>query len=814
MSDSGSADGSESPLSGLVVVDLSSGIPGAYCTKLLAGAGATVVKLEAPDGDPLRRSSTNDTGDDGVLFEYLACSKESVVIDPDDPSGMSDALELIGRAQVVVWSSGSSLSTNDRLTPAVLREAFPTLVVSAISPFGLDGPWAHRAATEFTLQAWAGAIGHRGLPGHQPVAVGGRVGEWAAGMYSAVAVLAALRRAERSGRGELLDTSVLDAVALTLTNMHPVTFFAEAGFARDPSPNSLVPGIHPTSDGWVGFMTGTGQQWLDFCVLIERFDWMDEPDLIRAQTRSARRSEITDCINAWTSGRTTAEVIEFAAELRIPVAPVATGETAPLINPSMYEPSPTGRFVQPKTPYILGDGAQLRVAGPPPKLGEHTARHTKLVKQPDASFPRVRVFGDGPPLDEPFAGVRIVDLTAFWAGPSTTQAFATLGADVIKVESPVRPDGLRAVSTLPLSQDLWWEHAPLFHATNTNKRSLGLRLDRPRGIAVLRELLDSSDVLIENFSPRVLDSWGLDYESLSRSNPRLIVVRMPAFGLAGEWRNRTGFAQTMEQMSGMAWITGYPDTGPIVPNGPCDPIAGGHAAFALEVALAQRERTGRGMLVEVPMVMSALNVAAEMVIEYSANGVRIERTGNHGRGVVVQNLYRTSEDDDGIGGPLVAIAVENGEQWVRIVETAGWDDWNDSAAPGSNPTTAQIDTRLESWCSVRTSDEIISLLWSADVPVAKVLMPHQPDRTQFDARHFFEEVIDPLSGASLIPGLPVRFSAGPHHHNRLPSPLLGQHNLEVLRDILGYEAGHIALLESDGTVGRGMHAESKLIGLD
>jgi crotonobetainyl-CoA:carnitine CoA-transferase CaiB-like acyl-CoA transferase len=817
MSASESVNDGEYPLSGLVVVDLASGIPGAYCTKLLADAGAVIIKLEAPEGDFLRRFSASSTKiedvQDSAVFQFLACSKESVVIDPEDPIALLNGHRIIAGADAVVWSGESSLATHAQFSPAALRDRLPGLIVAAISPFGLEGPWAGRAATEFTLQAWAGAIGHRGVPGFPPVSVGGRVGEWAAGVYTAFGLLAAIRRRKHSGKGELLDTSVLDAVALTLTNMHPVTFFTEAGYPRDPAPSTLIPGIHPTADGWVGFMTGTGQQWLDFCVLVERFDWMEDLSLIRAQARSARRSEITECINEWTGARTTAEVVELASELRVPVSPVATGETAPLINPEMYTTNPKKRFTQPITPYFLSGDAVLPRLLPSPTLGEHTTKRTEAVDSP----PQCQVPG-GRPQGYPFEDLRIVDLTAFWAGPSATQAYAMLGADVIKVESPSRPDGLRAVSTRSLNEEQWWEHAPLFHATNTNKRSLGLRLDRPRGLEILRELLDNSDILIENYSPRVLDSWDLDYGSLSRTNPRLIVVRMPAFGLSGIWRNRTGFAQTMEQMSGMAWITGFPETVPIVPNGPCDPIAGAHAAFALEVALEHRERTGMGMLVEVPMVLSALNIAAEQVVEFGAYGVCLERLGNRGRGGTVQNLFRTSDAENGIGGPLVAISVETDEQWAAMVRVLGSPDWARrtelTTVMGRAAVASEIEENVASWCATRSLNEIVGLLWPAGVPVAKVLMPHEPDFTQFEARGFFERVDNPLVNHSLVPGLPVRFSAGPRRMNRRRAPQLGEHNTEVLKGLLGYSDGEIATLEFEGIVGKGLQVDSNMKGLD
>lgn len=807
------------PLDDYTVADLSTGVAGAYCTRLLAGAGAVVVKVEPPEGDGLRHRSASGTvsppGEDGALFQFLSCGKQSVVADPERPADLAFVLDLLAVADAVVWSPGSRLAALPELHPTALHARFPALDVLTLTHFGLDGPWADRAATEFTLQAWAGAIGWRGLPGRPPVSVGGRVGEWAAGTFAATGLLASRRRQRLEPGGQILDTSVLDAVALSLTNMHPVTYFAEAGCPRDPRPVSLLPGIHATADGWVGFMTVTGQQWLDFCALVERIDWMDDASLGSAVERERRRDELTAHIDAWAATRTTAEILDLAATLRVPAAPVGTGATVPTIDhfadQGMFVETPRGGFVQPATPYRLHGKVDLSPLGPPPALGEHTAEWVRRVTQAQPGPPEPEHRSGSGRL--PFDDVRVVELTAFWAGPSAAQFLGMHGAEVIKVESPARPDGMRALSTRSLDQEQWWEYAPLFHATNTNKLGLGLRLDRPRGLDLLVDLLDRSDVLVENFSPRVLDGWGLGHEVLRQTNPGLIVVRMPAFGLAGPWRDRTGFAQTMEQASGMAWVTGFPDGSPQVPSGVCDPLAGAHAAFALQVALAVRDRTGEGMLVEVPMVASALNVVAEQVVEYAAYGVLAHRTGNRSPSAAPQNLYQTADPHDGLGGPRVAISVETDEQWTALVRALGSPEW--ALDPelrtfvGRKAHEEELDTRLAAWCVTRTVAEIVELLWTTGVPVARVAMPHEPEPDQFTAREFFEQVEHPLEGTTLVAGWPVRLSRDRYPMHRRRAPMLGEHNRYVVTELLGMTADEYALLGTEQVIGEGLRPDGE-----
>ena len=214
------------PLHGYTVVELSTGIAGAYCTKLLADGGARVIKIESPQGDPLRRWSASgariENGGDGALFGYLAGSKHSVVADPDADAELVN--DLLAAADAVVWSRGSTVA--ESFTPAALRESHPHLVVTSITPFGLEGPWRDRPATEFTLQAWSGGIVGlgRGSADRAPVFVGGQVGDYLAGAYASVATLTSRLRQLTTGAGELLDLSMLEAHILGLT-YYPVTFF-------------------------------------------------------------------------------------------------------------------------------------------------------------------------------------------------------------------------------------------------------------------------------------------------------------------------------------------------------------------------------------------------------------------------------------------------------------------------------------------------------------------------------------------------------------------------------------------------------------
>ena len=397
-------------------------------------------------------------------------------------------------------------------------------------------------------------------------------------------------------------------------------------------------------------------------------------------------------------------------------------------------------------------------------------------------------------------------MTTFWAGPSCTHILAMLGADVIHVESTRRPDGTRLIAGIPVTEDQWWEKSPIFSGLNTNKKGLTLDLQSAAGRELLSRFIATCDVIVENFTPRVLDQIGLDFAAVQAVRPDAVMLRMPGFGLDGPWRDNPAFAYVIEAASGISWLTGYPDRNPYEPYSVGDPNAGIHALNALLVALEHRRRTGQGVLVEAAMVDAALNVAAEQVIEYSAYGALLERDGNRGPTAAPQNLYRTNEIDEfGRADCWVAVAVATDEQWLGLCDAVGRQDWATdpelSTAAGRRTHHDAIDEHLAAWCEGRTGDEIVDALWDHGVPVAKVMQPHrQTELPQLTARGFFEDVGHPVNARTRHSTLPFKFSRGPERVHVQSAPLLGQHNHELLSD-LGLTDDEIADLEAQGVIG-------------
>jgi crotonobetainyl-CoA:carnitine CoA-transferase CaiB-like acyl-CoA transferase len=795
----------EPPLAGYLVVDLSTGIAGAYCTKLLADGGADVVKVEPPEGDPLRSWSASgaalEPGTDGALFSFLASSKRSVVADPTDPDDIELVNRMLASADAVVWSAGSKLGEHPGFAPQEVLRRHPHLVVTSITPFGLEGPWRDRAATEFTLQAWSGGIVGlgRGQQDRAPVFVGGQAGEYLAGIYASVAVLTARYSQIATGTGQLLDLSMLETQILGLT-YYPVTYFEMLGRPWRDARRVTVPGVACAKDGLVDVGCGTAQQWFDLCAMVGHPEWIDEESPL---TITEQANLNADEIYAWVRSNTVDDIRELASAFRIPNAPVGNGANVTSLDHfaerGSFVDHPGGRFEQPGLPYRMSP-AQLRRPQPAPRLGEHTAsyRAANLMPRPAPTGSANRL---------PLSGLRVLDMTAFWAGPCCTHFLAMLGAEVIHVESTRRPDGTRLIAGVPITEPQWWERSPIFAALNTNKKGLTLDLQHPRGKELLHRLIATCDVIAENFTPRVLDQIGLDFAAVQSIKPDAIMLRMPGFGLDGPWRDNPAFAYVIESAAGVSWLTGYPDRTPYEPYSIGDPNAGMHALNALLLALEHRRRTGEGVFIEAAMIDAALNIAAEQVIEYSAYGALLDRAGNRGPTAAPQNLYRCAGVDEfGRLDNWVAIAVQTDEQWKGLCDAVGKPSWATDPAladmPGRRAHHDLIDERLAAWCAEHTGDAIVAVLWEAGVPVAKVMQPHrQTELEQLAFRGFFEVVDHPVNGQARLSTVPLKFSHGPGSLHTQPAPLLGQHNHELLTE-LGLTATEIADLESDGVIGR------------
>jgi crotonobetainyl-CoA:carnitine CoA-transferase CaiB-like acyl-CoA transferase len=785
----------------LRVIELGGGIAAGYATKLLRELGADVCKVEPPGGDPLRAWTPVTTAPPprdrrGGLFGYLNGGKRSAVVDLTASDGARWLLEAAADADLVVESLPAGELERLALAPERVHAAAPHVAIVRISDHGQTGPLSGVPSSGIVVQAHGGWVSSHGVPNQPPVQVGGRIHEFAAGTFAAAAGLSAWRAARAGARDVTVDLSVMECLVGTLP--YPNLVLEDTLAAGMPPPQARwfpLPGIRPCRDGWVGINALTGQHFADACVMLGIEEYGARQQEIAAG--GAPLDDFFSRVQPWLDARDAEEIVELSQAFRVPAAPVGDGPM--MLEYAQFAARPffvdEGGVTMPGPPYRLSVTPAAR-AGPAPALGD-------LGRTVSAARSRRNGRGRG---DAPFADLTVLDLGTFWAGPYCTMYLGALGADVIKIESTRRPDGFRFSGAFPAMGEDWYDRGGIFAGTNLNKREVTLELSTEAGRDLLLQLVRRSDVVLENFSARVVEQFDLGYDTIRAINPEAVMVRMPGFGLEGPWRDYVGWAMVIEQATGMASVTG-PSELPMHPGGLADPVIGMHAAVAIQAALEHRDRTGEGQLIEVAQLETGANITAELVVEWSARELALPRLGNRDPHHAPQGVYPCRAD--GPAPAWVALTIADDAQWRALVVEVGRHEWvgdeSLTTAAGRRDRHDELDAGLTEWAATRSPDEIVAILRPRGIPVAKVLqVPAMGGDPQLVARGFYQPLDHALTGVRQYPGWPMQLSFLRAHHRR-GAPTLGEHNEEILTE-LGLEPDDIAALADQGVIGTRMQA--------
>lgn len=400
----------------------------------------------------------------------------------------------------------------------------------------------------------------------------------------------------------------------------------------------------------------------------------------------------------------------------------------------------------------------------------------------------------------PLNGVRVLGMTQAWAGPFATQLLADMGAEVIKVEAATRPDVLRLSMLLGETDTPSYENGPWFHTVNRNTLSISVLIDTQEGRDIFRELAARSDVVLDNFSARVMPNLGFGYDELRMLKPDIIVVSMPAFGRGGPYESFVGYGEMMEAIGGLTALTGYAGEGPLrTGTAIVDALTSLNAAIAVMAALLRRADTGQGQLIDVSHFESCSRVLGEELLAVQRTGAQPPVIGNRDLVRAPQGCYPCTGDDE-----WLVISVETDEQWAALAHLVGGGDLMGAdlaTVEGRRRQHDWIDHVLARWSAGLGKYEAMERCQAVGVPAGAVLKasdlvgdPH------LIARHFFEETDHPVVGRETLPGLNFKLSKTPGGI-RIPAPLFGQHTDEILRSTLGKSDEEIEWLRAQGIVG-------------
>ena len=405
----------------------------------------------------------------------------------------------------------------------------------------------------------------------------------------------------------------------------------------------------------------------------------------------------------------------------------------------------------------------------------------------------------------PLQGVRIVEMGQLIAIPYAMKLLADMGAQVIRLESTRRLESYRSDSVYQNEVGgQFWNRGANFYEQNRNKQGITLDLGRPEGLQVLRRLISISDVFAENFTPRVIRNFGLEYPDLCRIRPDIIMVSSTGYGFDGPWANFGATRPATEGASGLAYATGYADGPPVMAEIPyVDYTAGEHTVFAVMTALMHRLRTGEGQFIDVSQTQAASATIPEVLMDFAANGSEPVRMGNSDPAMAPHGCYPCQGEDR-----WIVIAVSDDAEWQALCHVLGHDGWeNDSRLSGAlgrwrhhTELDGMLAERTKSW----DAHDLMTALQAEGVPAGAVLdskellfNPHLRERRFYEVvRHHPSTEIPPLPYA----GRPWKLSKTPAVPP-VAAPLMGEHNRAVLRDLLGLTEEDIDALEESGIIG-------------
>jgi benzylsuccinate CoA-transferase BbsF subunit len=384
-------------------------------------------------------------------------------------------------------------------------------------------------------------------------------------------------------------------------------------------------------------------------------------------------------------------------------------------------------------------------------------------------------------------GIRILDFTWVLAGPYATRLLADFGAEVIKVQ-PLMPEAEDKFSR------------GYYNAWNRNKRGITLDLNKPEGIALAKELVNISDAVVENFTPRVMANWGLDYENLKKIKPDIIMLSLSTMGSSGRWRDYVGFGPTVQAFSGITYLTSFPGKPPPgLGTAYADHIAGLLACLALLSAFEYRRRTGEGQYIDVSQVEAMASLLGDAILDYQTGGREVGAVGNSSTEAVPHGVYRCQGDDC-----WCAIAVFTDDEWQgfkRALDNPPWaEDKRFATLNGRLKNKAELDRLVGDWTKKHTAEEAMASLQKQGVAagVAQSAGDLAQD-PQLNERGFFIELDHPELGKTISDATPIRLSDTPARYSRA-APLLGQDNEYVYGELLGLSRGELAKLKKQGII--------------
>ena len=773
-------------LNELRVVEVGEMVAAPYAAKLLADLGASVIKVESAAGDRSRRCGpfppgAPDDPEQSGLFLGLNTNKQNIVLDLDNELDQQTLRGLIGDADILIHSLDSGRADQVGLGCPALLETFPSLVVCAVTPYGLSGPHAQWRGEEINVVhggGWGYLIpGDDPDPEAPPLTVFGHAANCQAGMAAAFAALGAYSKAKATGVGEFIDQSTMAHVA----SMLEASFIAWSYMGRVAGRSEgrlLNPwGIYECSDGLIFLVTVEQDQWERLVEMMGNPDWAMMDVFATFEGRAANRDLLTIYIEEWTRQHSVEDLFHRGQGQRICFAPVFT--MADLARQDHLQQRGffveadhpvAGNIVHMAAPYQMTPASWKLDTAAPVLDATQTPTFAQRSTQPvtlDESARRAR----------PLEGVRVIDFSWVWAGPFCTMHLAYLGAEVIKIESAQRPGLGRRLPVHPPGLEPTLNTCGYFNQWDQGKKSVELDLRNPDSIATVLELVAGAQVVVDNYATGVMERLGLGDDALRAANPDVIIASVTGFGHTGPLAEYMGYGPTTAPLSGMASMTGHVG-GPPEEAGISfgDPAAGLTAAFAIMASLVGHEAPP-ATRIDVSLWESTAANAVDLWMGHALGAAPPQRMGNRNPTAAPHGLFRCAGDDT-----WISIACTSDVQWARFGSLIGTDLLAERFAALSDRKTNEDE--LEALVSMFTATQDVWQLTEQLQAIGVAAYPSLscPDlevSPQLVARNFWERFEHPEVGTRTHSGVPWLNHNAPNGVIGR-APLLGEHTAEIL----------------------------------
>lgn len=827
-------------LDGYRVIDLTDH-RGAMAGRILADLGADVVVVE-PTGGSSERHSLGDHADPSAFARLVwtvhSHNKRSIVCDWRTQEGRQILEQLCDVADIVLVTGSPADLAADGLQFGSLGQSNRRLIHVTMSPYGLAGPRANFVDSDLAIWAASGTLGKNSFLGRRPIRIGAANQAYYHGAVDAVvgALLALAERAD-SGLGQHVDISFQQS--LVIGNLYHGLFSLVNDLGGSTgNALSIFPNTWKTKDGYVQFPLTSGQASGHFT---NRFfdwvrergqlpsdlvlpDWSDMPQTSGSGLSPSGTPLSVDDANGFGEAAQkhlvaflleffltteTDQLLDAAVAKRLLLSPIlsmaeiarnehyrARGVFVPTKDPRAASPTVIGPFAVIRPDAFVNHGS----IGDP---GSSTAAVFKSWGDQAGRAPRRPVDEVERPRSKPLEGLKVADFSWVFAGPAIGRVLADYGATVVRVESGQRVDLARSLSPFVNGQ-VNLEDSAFAADVNAGKLSLALDLSTDAGRRIAAKLVDWADVVLESFTPGQMKKWGLDYETISRRRPDIIMLSTCLMGNDGPLASMAGFGSGGSALGGIHYVTGWPDKLPTGFAGPyTDMVAPRHSLIALLAALDRRRSTGKGSYIDVSQAVTGLHFMGPEYARYAADGFVTERNGNADPIIAPNDTYPCAANPSDGTSRYVSISIRSDDQWsilYSVLGLTGIDDLKQAGVRARFDAAARIYEAISVATLQHTATDVEALLQKTGIAAHVVLLGADLSRDpQLIEREHFIPLEHPRRGASYAESTRIRLSATPGKPTRL-GPDLGEHEHQVLTELLGFAEDEVQSFRDGGAL--------------